>query len=84
MEVGAAWHRPKPWRDWMGPVMSDRHDVSLVDAALLAELELTTTLMIAANKSDGHLTPDEVDALLGLPPSAPPDSAPLTGSSPAA
>jgi hypothetical protein len=68
----------------MGPVMSDRFDVSLVDSALLAELELTTTLMIAANKTDRHLTPDEVDALLGLPPHAPTGSTPLAGSSPAA
>jgi hypothetical protein len=68
----------------MGLVMSDKFDVSLVDTALLAELELTTTLMVAANESDRHLTPDEVDALLGLPPNVRAGTAPQAASDSAA
>lgn len=45
----------------------DKLDVSLVDQALLAELELTIALMVAANGSDRHLTAEEIDELLGVP-----------------
>jgi len=48
--------------------MNDPLDVSLVDTVLLAELELTTELMIAATQSDRHLSQDEIDVLLGLAP----------------
>jgi hypothetical protein len=44
-----------------GPV-----DKRLQDGALLAELEMTTRLMIAANQSDGPLTQEQVDVALGL------------------
>jgi len=57
----------------MDPVVSgDNLDVSLVDQVLLAELELTISLMVAANGSEQHLTPDEIDDLLGVGPLAPP------------
>lgn len=53
----------------MDPVVSgDNLDVSLVDQVLLAELELTISLMVAANGSEQHLTPDEIDDLLGIAP----------------
>jgi hypothetical protein len=42
-------------------------DKRLRDEVLLAELEMTTNLMIAANQSDGPLTQDQVNAALGLP-----------------
>lgn len=49
----------------------DKLDVSLIDLVLLSELELTATLMVAANGSDEHLTAEEIDELLGVqPPSA--------------
>jgi hypothetical protein len=47
--------------------MKDELDVSLVDTVLLAELELTTNLIIAATRSDRHLTQDEIDVLLEVP-----------------
>lgn len=44
----------------------DPLDVELEDAELLVEVELTTTLIAAANQSDGPLSPDDIDRLLGL------------------
>jgi hypothetical protein len=44
----------------------DPLDVSLEDTALLAEVGLLTDLIIAAQEADRHLSPDEVDRLLGL------------------
>lgn len=44
----------------------DPFDVELEDVELLGEVELTTTLIAAANQSDGPLAPDEIDRLLGL------------------
>ncbi len=48
--------------------MTDPLDVPLVDAVFLAELELTTTLIVAANQSGGRLSQDEIDVLLGVRP----------------
>ena len=53
----------------------DQFDISLEDAELLGEVELTTNLIIAASESEDHLSPDEIDAILGvdeLPPPVPP------------
>ena len=47
-------------------VMDDQLNVPLEDAELLAEVELTTNLIIAASESDASLPQDEVDRLLGL------------------
>lgn len=44
----------------------DPFDVELEDADLLAEVELTATLIAAANQSDGPLPVGEIDRLLGL------------------
>ena len=44
----------------------DPLDVELEDAELLVEVELTATLIAAANQSDGPLAPEEIDRLLGL------------------
>ncbi|QNN54064.1 hypothetical protein [Nocardioides mesophilus] len=46
--------------------MDDKLDVPLEDAELLAEVELTTNLIIAASESDEVLDQDEVDRLLGV------------------
>ncbi len=46
--------------------MDDQLNVPLEDAELLAEVELTTNLIIAASESDACLTQDQVDQLLGL------------------
>lgn len=48
--------------------MSDPFDVSLEDGDLLAEVELTTNLIIAATESDRHLTTQEIDSILGVAP----------------
>ncbi len=45
----------------------DQLDVALEDSELLAEVELTTNLMIAAS-AVASLDRDEVDRLLGLEP----------------
>jgi hypothetical protein len=47
--------------------MDDQLNVPLEDAELLAEVELTTNLIIAASESDRPLSQDEVDRLLGVP-----------------
>lgn len=48
--------------------MHDQFDVTLEDADLLGEVELTTNLIIAASESDEHLTEDEIDKILGVLP----------------
>jgi hypothetical protein len=50
----------------MGGVVDDKLNVPLEDAELLAEVELTTNLIIAASESDASLSQEEVDTLLGL------------------
>jgi len=47
-------------------VMDDQLNVPLEDVELLAEVELTTNLIIAASEADASLPQDEVDRLLGL------------------
>lgn len=44
----------------------DPFDVELEDSDLLDEVDLTTTLIAAANQSEGPLPSDEIDRLLGL------------------
>lgn len=44
--------------------MPDQFDVSLEDVDLLAEVELTTNLIIAASSSDEPLTLEEIDRIL--------------------
>lgn len=46
--------------------MGDQFDVKLEDAELLAEVELTANLIVAANASDKPLSVEEIDAALGL------------------
>ena len=46
----------------------DQFDVTLEDADLLGEVELTTNLIIAASESDEHLSADEIDQILGVVP----------------
>ena len=45
---------------------TDPFDVELEDPELLDEVGLTASLMVAANQSDGSLTPEEIDRLLGI------------------
>ena len=49
-------------------VMEDQLNVPLEDAELLAEVELTTNLIIAASESEASLPQEEIDRLLGLEP----------------
>lgn len=51
--------------------MHDQFDVTLEDGDLLGEVELTTTLIIAATESDGHLSQEEIDQILGVSPARP-------------
>jgi hypothetical protein len=52
--------------------MDDQLNVPLEDAELLAEVELTTNLIIAASEADdAELSQDEVDSLLGVVPKIP-------------
>lgn len=46
--------------------MHDQFDVTLEDADLLGEVELTTNLIIAASESDDHLSSTEIDKILGI------------------
>ncbi len=46
--------------------MDDQLNVPLEDAELLAEVELTTNLIIAASESEATLDQNEVDRLLGV------------------
>jgi hypothetical protein len=46
--------------------MDDQLNVPLEDSELLAEVELTTNLIIAASESEAALAQDEVDRLLGV------------------
>lgn len=50
--------------------MNDQFDVTLEDSILLGEVELTTNLMVAASQSEGHLTVEEIDRILGVDPGA--------------
>lgn len=51
----------------------DQFDVTLEDGDLLGEVELTTTLIIAASESEEHLSQEEIDRLLGVTPRKPQD-----------
>lgn len=46
--------------------MGDQFDVSLEDGELLAEVELTTNLIIAATESEDRLSTEEIDQILGV------------------
>ena len=46
--------------------MHDQFDVTLEDADLLREVELTTNLIIAASEADEHMTTAEIDRVLGI------------------
>ena len=46
--------------------VNQRSDVRVHDQDALAEIELTSDLMIAASEQDTPLTQDQVDAILGL------------------
>jgi hypothetical protein len=52
-------------------VVGDQLNVPLEDAELLAEVELTTNLIIAASEADDTLPQAEVDRLLGVSAAAP-------------
>jgi len=51
--------------------MRDQFDVDLEDSDLLGEVELCISLMIAGTEAPGHLSREQVDALLGVTPVAP-------------
>jgi hypothetical protein len=49
----------------------DQFDVTLEDADLLGEVELTTNLIIAATEAEDHLSDEQIDAILGVVPQPP-------------
>jgi hypothetical protein len=51
-----------------GATMYDQFDVTLEDADLLGEVELTTNLIVAASESEEHLSTAEIDSILGVSP----------------
>ena len=53
-----------------GGQVHDQFDVSLEDADLLGEVELTTNLIIAASETEEHLSDAEIDEILGVGPRA--------------
>jgi hypothetical protein len=53
------------FREERGGFMDDQLNVPLEDAELLAEVELTTNLIIAATEADA-LSQEDVDAILGV------------------
>ena len=53
-----------------GGTVHDQFDVTLEDADLMGEVELTTNLIIAASESETHLSEAEIDQILGLDESA--------------
>ena len=53
--------------------MDDQLNVPLEDSELLAEVELTTNLIIAASESEEHLSQEEIDRILGVTPRKPQD-----------
>jgi hypothetical protein len=48
----------------------DPFDVRLEDTELLDEVELTANLIVAANSAGDHMTPQEIDRILGIVPPA--------------
>jgi len=48
-------------------LVDDQLNVPLEDSELLAEVELTTNLIIAASEAGSALDQDQIDTLLGLP-----------------
>lgn len=42
------------------------HDDAVQDTVALAEIELCTDLIIAASQSDGPMSPEQIDAVLGV------------------
>ena len=57
----------QPWNTADRRAFADEQfDPPLVDSTLLAEVELLTNVIIAANDSDESLTRDEVDRALGI------------------
>ena len=46
----------------------DPFDVRLEDSELLAEVELTANLIVAANQSEAPLSVTEIDQILGVAP----------------
>jgi hypothetical protein len=54
-----------------GVKVHDQFDVTLEDADLLGEVELTTNLIIAASEADDHLSAAQIDQILGIAPDQP-------------
>ena len=46
--------------------MADQFEFELLDAALLEEIELTASLIVAATDAEGPLTQVEIDRILGV------------------
>ena len=59
--------------------MDDQLDVPLEDDVLMEEVELISTLMIAASENEGQLDHTEIDRLLGVSHGAEPGQPPAEG-----
>jgi hypothetical protein len=63
------WHGVKTGGNKVGRmsrVSTDPFDVELQDDELLDEVELTANLIVAANDSEGRLSNEDIDRILGL------------------
>ena len=68
MRPGSPLASPGAGDEKEGPGVHDQFDVTLEDADLLGEVELTTNLIIAASEADEHLSTAEIDRILGVSP----------------
>ncbi|MGI8993608.1 MAG: hypothetical protein ACR2FP_04820, partial [Nocardioidaceae bacterium] len=46
--------------------VNDQLDVDIHDVNVLNEIEMMTNLIIATSESDGPLTQDQIDSILGI------------------
>jgi hypothetical protein len=54
--------------------MGDQFDVNLEDVDLMAEVELATSLIVAATESDQRLAQDQIDEIPKVAPTPHPDT----------
>lgn len=54
---------PSPWK---AEQVNDQLDVDIHDANVLNEIEMMTNLIIATSESDGPLTQNQIDLILGV------------------
>lgn len=64
LEVTAVSHAPPT--PWKAEQVNDQLDVDIHDVNVLNEIEMMTNLIIATSESDGPLTQNQIDHILGV------------------